>query len=173
MNSITINSFEPTWNLSRYTITFIALGIAILAYILPMVFGFDLFHLVAEQVSHLRLEGYEVNALIIPLVIIAVGQGFDFIRLWIDKKRQQELNAQRLKAMRATMATVDDLVNNLLNNLVYVRYRAEQCDVFGPKLAKDLDDQIKMTMEKLHKLKNIETIVDRHLGDGIITIDAD
>ena len=85
-----------------------------------------------------------------------------------EQSRVARGQAERLRTLKATMRTVQDIVNNALMSLQMFRHEAEQQHVSPWSLA--LFDQIVTeTADKLKTLANLEQVVetDMEMGPGI------
>ncbi|MEO8256262.1 MAG: PAS domain S-box protein [Acidobacteriota bacterium] len=78
-----------------------------------------------------------------------------------------EIQLQRLRVFRATMRTVQDIVNNLLNGLQLVHLEAE--DQLPSEVQTLIDQVIREAATKLKALGNLETVKEKEMviGQGI------
>ena len=80
------------------------------------------------------------------------------------RTHEAQLQAEQLKVLRATMRTVQDIVNNNLNQLHLLRFEAEgHVQVETLKL---FDDTIQDTAAQLTALVNLETFAERPMESG-------
>ena len=75
-----------------------------------------------------------------------------------------EIEIQRLRVFKATMRTVQDIVNNLLNGLQLVHLEAE--GQLPPELLMIIDRLVKEAALKLQALGNIETLNEKEMATG-------
>ena len=89
------------------------------------------------------------------------------------RRLQDEIQRQRLRVFKATMRTVHDIVNNLLNSLQLIRLEAE--DRLPAELLTQLDEMIADAAGKLRALGDLETVNEREMaiGTGIDYPNAD
>ena len=89
------------------------------------------------------------------------------------RRLQDEVQRQRLRVFKATMTTVHDIVNNLLNGLQLIRLEAE--DRLPAELLTQLDEMIADAAGKLRALGDLETVNEREMaiGTGIDYPNAD
>jgi DNA-binding NtrC family response regulator len=89
------------------------------------------------------------------------------------RRLQEEIERQRLRVFKATMTTVHDIVNNLLNGLQLIRFEAE--DRLPAELVTQLDQMIADAAGKLRTLGDLETVNEREMtiGTGIDYPDAE
>ena len=78
-----------------------------------------------------------------------------------------EIQLQRLQVFKATMRTVQDILNNFLNNLQLVHLQAE--GELPPEMLAVVDRLIQEAAAKLKALGDLETIKEKEmvLGPGI------
>jgi PAS domain S-box-containing protein len=75
-----------------------------------------------------------------------------------------EIQLQRLRVFRATMRTVQDIVNNLLNGLQLVHIEAE--GQLPPDMQALIDDVIQEAAVKLKSLGDLETVEEKEMAIG-------
>jgi hypothetical protein len=76
-----------------------------------------------------------------------------------------EIQLQRLRVFKATMRTVQDIVNNLLNGLQFVHLEAE--GHLPPELQTLVDRMIEEAAVKLKTLGDLETVAEREMAIGL------
>ncbi len=83
------------------------------------------------------------------------------------KRLNDEITLQRLRVFKATMRTVQDIVNNLLNGLQLVNLEAE--GHVPPEVLAVVDRTIQEAAVKLKTLADLETVTEKEmsLGPGI------
>ncbi len=83
------------------------------------------------------------------------------------KRLNDEIQLQRLRVFRATMTTVQDIVNNFLTSLQLVRMEAE--GRLTPEILTLFDGMIEDAASKLRTLGDLETVKekDMEIGSGI------
>ena len=124
----------------------------------------DLFDTALREI--LRIENNELDEFASAFVLIVVGLVIDQLRERRVARRRAEIEEQRLRVLKATMRTVQDIVNNFLNNMQLFRMEAED----GPLSVESLklfDDLINETAEKLKALGDSESVVECKMASGI------
>jgi hypothetical protein len=114
----------------------------------------------------LRIENNELDEFASAFVLIVVGLVIDQLRERRVARRRAEIEEQRLRVLKATMRTVQDIVNNFLNSMQLFRMEAED----GPLSVESLklfDDLINETAEKLKALGDSESVVEHKMASGI------
>jgi hypothetical protein len=114
-----------------------------------------------------------IAEVVASLVLVLVAFSADLLA---EKRRQRfeaelqaqrheaELQAQKLRTFKATLRTVQHIVNNSLNGLQVIRQEAE--DVLSPNCLKLFDLLIREAAEELTLLGNLESIDERNMGIG-------
>lgn len=124
---------------------------------------------------HMDVDLIQVNAKILygieqnEVDDIVGGLAFVFIGLVIDRARwrarhQREIEAQKLQTLQATMRTVNDIVNNFLNNLLLFEMKVK--DVAPPHSLDELEALTFETFEKLKALGNVPIVIEKPLAIG-------
>jgi hypothetical protein len=95
--------------------------------------------------------------------LIAAGLTLD--RFYRRKRHKAEIEEQKLRTLRATMRTVQDIVNNFLGNLMVFELAA---NAVMPKGSLDgLEDLIQQTSRKLKALGDLQSVQEKALAIGI------
>jgi PAS domain S-box-containing protein len=81
------------------------------------------------------------------------------------KRLNDEIQLQRLQVFKATIRTVQDIVNNLLSNLQFVHLEAE--DQLSAEMQTLLDQVIQEAAVKLTMLSNLETVTEKKMAIGM------
>jgi len=142
-------------------------GLAVVLY--GFIFQKDLFdHLLVflEYLEHL-----EIDEFLIAGVLLLVGLVLDLTRIRRERDRTIELQDQRLRVLRATMRTVQDIVNNFLNNLLLFRLEAEESKALSDSSLELLDSLITETGDKLKTLGDVDSTREVSLAEGLTGID--
>ena len=85
--------------------------------------------------------------------------------------KDAEIQEQKLRTLKATMRTVQDITGNFLNSLQYFTLEIENSKTLSPKSAKKLDDLIRDTAKRINALGNLEEIREKKMADDMIGID--
>jgi hypothetical protein len=111
------------------------------------------------------LEPYQIDDLLVVGVLIGGGLTLDALITNRRRKHALAIHDQRLRVFKATMRTVQDLVNNALNNLQLVRLEAET--ILSPESLALFDQLIQDTAAKLQVLGDIEDPLERPMASGV------
>lgn len=142
-------------------------GIAIVVYgFLAEKDVFDYLHAVLEYLEHL-----EADEFLIAGASISAGLVLDLVLNKRQKERYIELQEQRLRVLRATMRTVQDIVNNFLNSLTLFRLEAEDKGALSEGSLQAMDSLIQDTSAKLNALGELQDTPEKPMAGGLVGID--
>jgi len=99
---------------------------------------------------------------------IVVGIALVFVGLMVDmskRKKRVEMAEQRLRVLKATMRTVQDVVNNLLNKMQLFRMEAE--GVLPETTLKEMDDAIHEAAAQIRALGNVDEVIEKQMASGV------
>ena len=155
---------EVYWPLREWWATLIGVCLAIVV-ILAASFG-D-FDFIALKLTF--LNGIEKNEIDDILVVLALIFGGIATNWWIQerrkrRRRQAENEENKLKVLKATMRTVQDLMNNFLNNIQLFRIEAE--GVLPEESLELFDDLIQQTSGKLKELGDLDIVNEIQMASG-------
>lgn len=85
--------------------------------------------------------------------------------------RETEIQQEKLKVLRATMRTVQDITGNFLNNLHFFKLEIDRNNSLSPESMKRLDQMTQETTMRLNKLANLNEIREKKLAGDLIGID--
>ncbi|MEM7584476.1 MAG: hypothetical protein AAF560_13895 [Acidobacteriota bacterium] len=109
-------------------LTLIGLGIAVSALLLTVIFDLDLFE---RSVGLLEaLERYEVDELVIPLLIFLVFALLDQIK----NRRSHAVELEKVKIYRAMLTSTHHILNNFLNQMRLFQLTAKDTPGFDPEV---------------------------------------
>ena len=106
---------------------------------------------------------HEVDDLFVGLLLIFLGLIIDLVAR--RKRHKAELDAQKLRTLKATMRTVHDIVNTFLNNLMV--FELEAAAVMKPGALDPLEKMIHDTTRKLKALGDLESVREKPLAMGL------
>lgn len=161
--------------MSSYKITTFVMGFSALYLVFVIRYGLDVFeglHLSFHEML-LFMERFEGDALLLVLVFILMAWFFDLVILRAKERREHEMDQQRMRVMRATMATVQDVVNNFLNNLQLFRFEAEQSQALQPEHLQQFDELIKETAHKIKSINALERFAECEVCEGMTALKID
>lgn len=89
----------------------------------------------------------------------------------IQSIREVEIQEEKLKILKATMRTVQDITGNFLNNLYCFKFEIETNKTLSPESVKKLDGLIQDTSLRIDKLGNLDEIREKRMAGDMIGID--
>jgi hypothetical protein len=134
--------------LRDFRITAVAILLAITVITMASLTTFDLVKMDLAFIQH--IEQREIDGLLSGGTLVVVALVTD---LWRRRRRHQaELAAKEARTLRATMRTVQDIVNDFIDKVV--RFELEQMGNVPPHCFDRLDELIRETYEKLKIVEN-------------------
>ena len=85
----------------------------------------------------------------------------------LQTAKELEVQEERLKILRATMRTVNDIVGNFLNKLQLFQMEAEEKNALLPESLELMDSIIQDTAKRLRMLGDLETIQEKPMCGNI------
>ncbi len=89
----------------------------------------------------------------------------------VEVFRELEIQEERLKVLKATMRTVQDIMGNFLNNLQLFQMEAEAKNALKPESLELMSSIIQDTSSRLTKLGDLESIHEKPMAGGTVGID--
>ena len=89
----------------------------------------------------------------------------------LQSTKNAEIQEEKLRTLKATMRTVQDITGNFLNSLQYFTLEIENSKTLSQKSAKKLDNLIHDTAERINVLGNLEEIREKKMAGDMIGID--
>jgi len=111
-----------------------------------------------------RIEQHEVDDIFTVLVLVIVAQVVDNIRADRRRKEDAHRQAEKLSVVHVTMRTVQDIVNNGLNQLQLLRVDAE--GLVSEESLRLFDEAIQETSAKLKALGDLEVFTEKQMAVG-------
>jgi hypothetical protein len=143
----------------------LGLGVVVYGFLLQK----DVFEYLLAVLDY--LEHLEIDEFLIAGALLLVGLVFDLSGIQREKERTIELQDQRLKVLQATVRTVQDIVNNFLNNLLLFRLEAEESRALSDTSLQQMESLIVETGDKLKALGELDTAREIPLAGGLPGID--
>lgn len=151
----------------KNTIVCGTVGVGIVAF--AFLFHMDVFDFLVTILEY--LEAYEVDEILIAGVLLLLGLAVDLALIRRDREHTIEVQKQRLKVLRATVRTVQDIVNNFLNNLMLFRLEAEEKNALSQGALQQMDSLIVETGAKLKALADLDSAREKPMAGGLTGID--
>ena len=110
-------------------------------------------------------ERHEVDDVIVAIALVIFGLTVDH---WRDKKQhllEIHIQAHRVAVLKATMRTVQDLVNNFISSMQLVQLEAG--DALSPETLALLQDTTREISAKLKALGDLDCVPETEMAVGI------
>jgi hypothetical protein len=110
-------------------------------------------------------ERHEVDDVIVAIALVIFGLTVDLRR---DKKKhllEIHIQARRVAVLKATMRTVQDLVNNFINSMLLVQLEAG--DALSPETLALLQDTTREVSAKLKALGDLDCVPETEMAVGV------
>lgn len=89
----------------------------------------------------------------------------------LQSLKEIELREAKLKVLKATMRTVQDITGNFLNSMQFFKLEIENNKTLTSESAKKLDELVNDTSQRLNKLGNLDEIREKKMAGDTIGID--
>jgi hypothetical protein len=143
--------------------TIAAATVAVAMIVTAALTNFDLVNL------NLRfLEGlakHDKDDVLTGLMLIFAGLAVDRVLSYRKRRHQAQIEAQKLRTLQATMRTVQDIVNNFLNNMQLVELEAG--DALSPETVELLETIKRETADKLKALGDLASPQETEMASGM------
>lgn len=90
---------------------------------------------------------------------------------YLQSIKEVEVREEKLKVLKATMRTVQDITGNFLNNLQFFKLEINKNQTLTPESLRKLDELIDDTSLRLNKLGNLDEIREKKMAGDTIGID--
>jgi len=150
----------------KYTIMAVLFGL--ISIFMARQWDYDLWEIVANALNAFDLLiGHE---LIFVLFFVVFGVALDNHGRRKHHRQLRELSKERIDVMKATMTTVNDIVNNALNSLQLFRLEAQKNAVFPPDSIRQFDEIIFDTTNRLKDIHERDDYVSYTIAEGLTGI---
>jgi hypothetical protein len=146
----------------RFPFTATALALAGIVLIAALFWRINLIELPFRLMD--RIEAREVDDVVTAFLLVIVGVVIDQVVTVRRERRTADLEIERLRVVQVTMRTVQDVINNCLNQLQLVRFEAE--GFVSPDSLAMFDGAIRDAAAQLKKLADLEAYVEHDMAIG-------
>lgn len=121
----------------------------------------------------------KVEAILEKIVCYLIGFLLVAIGIWrwmpkliehsklLQKQHDMEIREHRLRVLKATMVTVQDIMSNLTSNINDYQKQATKQNTLDPNCAAFMNYIVQDTTERLEKLSNLEATPEKSIALGI------
>jgi len=145
----------------RLPLTSVAVVLAIFVLSAPLL-GVNLIQLPFGCLAHIEQD--EIDDIITAAVVVIAAFIVDRVIAARSIQHETRLQTEQLRVVQVTMQTVQDIVNNCLNQLQLVRFEAE--GHISPESLAIFDEAIQETAGKLRTLGDLEAYTEHHMVAG-------
>jgi len=153
----------------RYPVFIAVLTLCALYLLSDSFANFQVFDGVLELLSEFEMA--KAHEIILLALVLILGVAIDQTRNAVRYRSQRRLDGARLQVVKTTMATVQDIVNNALNNLIFIHIEAEKSQALSQESLQAFEHIISETAEKLRDINELEIVEERNLGNQIRSLD--
>lgn len=89
----------------------------------------------------------------------------------LQSQRDAEIQNEKLKMLRSTMLTVQDITGNFLNSLQYFKLEIDQNKALSAESSDKLNELIEDTSKRLDRLGNLKEIREKKMAGNRVGID--
>jgi fumarate reductase subunit D len=147
--------------LRPFPFTSAALALALLVLVAALFWHINVFDM--PELSVIGIEQSEIGEIVIAFLLVIPAFFVDRV-VARERRHEAELQAEQLRVLRVTMRTVQDIVNNNLNQLQLLRFEAEG-HVSNETLT-HFDATIQDTAAQLTALGNMEVFAETPMAIG-------
>jgi hypothetical protein len=148
--------------LLRFPFTCAAVCFAVVVVVAALIGDVNLIEVPSAVMN--RIEQHEVDDIFTVLALVIVAQVADNFRAARRQKTEAKRQRGQLRVVHVTMRTVQDIVNNGLNQLQLLRVDAE--GLVPEESLVLFDKTIQETSAKLKALGNLEVFVEKQMAAG-------
>jgi hypothetical protein len=153
----------------NYKFTVVSFILALVFFISEVWFDLDIMDNVVKFLA--RFEKYEVDELLLAGAVLFVGVVIDVTKNRVKKEFEFKLQMQRLRILKSTIRTMQDLINNLVVALQYFKINAEDMKQLDKESLDLIDSLIETTTDKVNALSNLEKPEEKEIYSGLTIID--
>jgi hypothetical protein len=147
----------------RFPLTTAALALAVGVLLVALIGHVNLIAMPARFLD--RIEQSEIDDIVTAVALVLVALTADGIGAARRARRARRLENERVRVVKVTMRTVQDIVNNCLNELQLLRFEAE--GHVAPETLAQFDVTISQTAAKLTALGDLEAYTEHQLVVGM------
>lgn len=155
----------------KFLASCIAFILAVSLLIASLVFQIDCFEYLISFLN--QFEHVEADEIGLATIILLLGGCIDLIRRRKKQQLQLMLEHERLRTLRTTVRTAQDIVGNFLNNLLFYKIKLDKTGVLDKSALLEINQLIQSTSKKLIRLGEVNTVIEKEISKGLFVIDMD
>jgi hypothetical protein len=149
-------------HMPRFPLTFAAVMVTAVVLAAALIGDINLIELPFGFLS--RIELHEIDDIVTAVALVIVASVVDAILAARRATRHRGLEGERLRVVQVTVRTVQDIVNNGLNQLQLLRFDAE--GHVPPESLALFDEAIRDTVTRLTALGDLQVYAERQMVGG-------
>ncbi|MGD8779992.1 MAG: hypothetical protein PVH88_13640 [Ignavibacteria bacterium] len=153
----------------NYKYTIVGVLVSFILYIIELLSNADFIEKIVTGLK--RFDKYEINELLIGGFITSTCFIVDMVLKKTEKEHKLLLEKQKLNVLKSTTRTMQDIMNNLVIALQYLRTNGEEDKTLDEESIKMIDELIKSATERIIALSNLESINEKEIYSGVSVID--
>ena len=147
--------------LRRFPYTFVALALALMVLVLALFWDIDVFELPGINIG--GIERTEIGEIAMAFLLVIPAFFVDYV-VARQRTHEAQIQTEKLRVLRVTVRTVQDIVNNSLNQLQLIRLEAE--GRVPDETLTLFDETIQNTAAQLRALGTIEVFAEKPMPSG-------
>ncbi len=147
--------------MKNYRWTAIGVMIAVAMLGIALFFDIDFFETFCRWI--VRYESYELDEFVFPLFIILISLVADLLRF----KKNRSVKEAEQDIYKAMVQASDHVLKNCLNQMLIIKYAAEETPGFDPEALKSFDEIMKQAIDQLEALGEIENVDTEAIGKSL------
>jgi uncharacterized membrane protein len=147
--------------LYRFPYTSVAVALAIAALVAGVFWNINVFAIPGADI--IGIEQNEIGEIVIAFLLVIPAFFVDRL-VGAQRRHEAQMQAEQLRVLRVTMRTVQDIVNNNLNQLQLLRLEAE--GQVPAETLRQFDETIRDTAAQLAALGNMQVFAEKPMASG-------
>lgn len=147
--------------MKNYKWTAVGLGMAVAMLSIALFFDMDFFESFCQWL--INFETFELDEFVFPVIIVLI---FSFFDLYKHKKDRNVKEAEQA-IYKAMVQASDHVLKNCLNQMLIIKYAAEETPGFDPNVLKSFDAIVAQAVAQLEALGEIEEIDKDAIGKSL------
>lgn len=143
----------------KWTIT--GLILAVLVLLAHLTFKLDLFESICLSLA--GMDEFEIDEILIAVLIALSFSILDLINI----KKDRKVKEARESIYKAMVQASDHILKNCLNQMLIIKYAAEETPDFNPEVLKSFDAIVDQAVAQLEALGEIENVDEDAIGKSI------
>jgi len=153
----------------RYPTSIVGFSVVIFFIITDFTYHIDIFRAIINYLNEKQF--LHTEKIIFSVVLIIITLLIDQFRNVRRTRRKRRLEQERLNTARATMATMNDLVNNFLNNILLVQMEIEKKEPLSDETITMFNNMTSKLSLDMKRINDIDVVAERNLSETFRVLD--